>query len=122
MTSPETALARRVGDAIAQAFGEEYAGTDPVVRPSAQSQFGDYQANGAMGLAKRLGLKSREVADKILVHLDVADICSSADVAGPGFINLRLSDGWVTTALAAVAGDERLGAATVSDPKRVVMP
>ncbi len=121
MTSPETVLAQKVGDAIAHAFGEEYAGTDPVIRPSAQPQFGDYQANAAMGLAKRLGLPSREVADKILANLDVADICSSADVAGPGFINLRLSDAWVTRALVAVAGDERLGVATGSDPKRVVI-
>src|ERR1700694_4283808 len=99
MTSPETALAQRVGDAIVRAFGPEYAGTDPVIRPSAHPQFGDYQANAAMGLAKRLGVSSRQAADKILANLDVADICSSADVAGPGFINLRLSDAWVTRAL-----------------------
>jgi arginyl-tRNA synthetase len=121
MTNPETALAQRVGDAIVRAFGEEYAGTDPVIRPSAQPQFGDYQSNAAMGLAKRLGLRSREVADKILANLDVADICSSADVAGPGFINLRLSDAWVKSALEAVAGDERLGVGSVTDPQRVVV-
>src|SRR5271169_5714206 len=63
-----------------------------LVRPSQDPKFGDYQANFAMPLGKRLGRPPREVAAQVVARLDVADLCGPPEIAGPGFINLRLRD------------------------------
>ena len=59
------------------------------------ARFGDYQANGAMALAKRLKAKPRDVAERIIAHLDISELCEKPEIAGPGFINLRLRPDWV---------------------------
>ncbi len=103
---PKTELAGRLRAALAAAFGDELAGTDPLIRPSA---FGDYQANVAMSLAKALGRPPREVAGAIVEHLDVADLCESVQVSGPGFVNLTLRAEWIAERAERLLGDERLG-------------
>ncbi len=60
-----------------------------MIRRSQDPKFGDYQANLAMPLGKRLGRPPREVAADLLRRLDVSDLCAPPEVAGPGFINLR---------------------------------
>ena len=69
MQDPQQALSARFSSAIASAFGDAHAETDPLVRPSANPAFGDYQANVAMGLAKQLKRKPRDVAAAILAEL-----------------------------------------------------
>ncbi len=88
-----------------------------MVRPSQDAKFGDYQANCAMPLGKRLGKSPREVAQEIVEQLEWADLGPSPEIAGPGFINLRLSETWLADQLAQAAHDERLGVAT-ADPQR----
>ena len=61
-------LTERFQRALAKAFGDEYADADPVIRPS---QFADFQANAALALAKKLGDKPRDVAQRIVEHLDL---------------------------------------------------
>ncbi|MHC4536907.1 MAG: arginine--tRNA ligase [Planctomycetota bacterium] len=61
-----------------------------IVRPSTDPKFGDYQANGVMGLAKKLKTNPRKLAEAVVKNLDLSDICGPPEVAGPGFINLRL--------------------------------
>jgi arginyl-tRNA synthetase len=97
------------------------------------SRFGDYQANGAMALAKRLKQKPRDVAERILAHLDVSDprasqssICEKPEIAGPGFINLRLRPDWVSHQLGEINKvpentDDRLGVPRAGKPERVVV-
>jgi arginyl-tRNA synthetase len=109
VTSPVETLTQRVQAALVAAFGEEYAATDPLIRPS---QFADYQANVAMSLAKRLGRPPRDVANEVVAHLDVDDVCEPVEVSGPGFLNLRLRDAWLASAVDAVGGDPRLGVPT----------
>ncbi len=93
-----------------------------MVRPSQGAQFGDYQANCAMPLGKRFGRPPREVAEEIVNRLEVDDLCQKPEIAGPGFINLRLRDEWLTNTLrAAVADPERLGVATSLQPRHVVI-
>lgn len=104
--SPTAALTPRLMAAIERAFGATYAGTDPVLRPS---QHADVQANAALGLAKRLGMPPRDVATKILENLELADLCDSVEVSGPGFLNLTLSNAWIGAQAGAVAADPRLG-------------
>ncbi len=115
MPTPSDVLAERFASALGAAFGEEYAGVDPVIRPS---QFADFQANAALALAKRLGAKPREVAERLLEHLDVADVCLEPEVSGPGFVNLTLRPEWVADQVRALAADERLGV-PVEEPRVV---
>lgn len=68
---------------------------EPMVRQSSKVQFGDYQANGVMGAAKKLGLNPREFAQKILDNLDVSEIAEKLEIAGPGFINIFLKPEWL---------------------------
>src|SRR5215212_4480098 len=99
MADPAALLAERFSAAIASAFGVEFAEIDPLIRRSQQPQFGDYQANVAMSLAKRVGKSPRDVASEIVAHLDAGDLCSNVEVAGPGFVNLTLMPAAITAAL-----------------------
>ncbi len=118
MADPKSELSTRFRVALAAAFGDELAGTDPLIRPSS---FGDFQANVAMSLAKALARPPREVAAAIVEHLDVDDLCERVEVSGPGFINLTLRSGWIAERAAALASDERLGIAPAPAPETVVV-
>ena len=63
---------------------------EPQVRQSAKVQFGDYQANGVMAVAKKLGMAPRQLAEQVLSHLQLDGIANKAEIAGPGFINIFL--------------------------------
>ena len=117
MADPQEVLAQRVSAAIAAAFGAEHAGDDPVIRPST---FADYQANAALPLAKKLGRPPREVAAEIAGHLDVEDICRTAEVSGPGFINFTLRNEWIAGQAGGLLEDPRLGV-PVADPVQKVV-
>jgi arginyl-tRNA synthetase len=92
-----------------------------MVKPTQDARHGDYQANCAMALAKALGRKPQDVAREIVGKLDVADILEPPQVAGPGFINLRLREDWLAARTQAMAGDDRLGVAPVGRPKTIVI-
>ncbi len=92
-----------------------------MVRSSQDAKFGDYQANCAMPLAKQLGTNPRELAARIVESLDVADLCDPPDIAGPGFINLRLTDGWVRQRTQSLAADLRLGVTGTPHPRNIVI-
>jgi arginyl-tRNA synthetase len=102
---------------LQSAFDALEPGADPVLRTSERS---DFQANGIMSLAKRIGRPPRDVAQEIVGHVDLADV-ASVEVAGPGFLNLTLHPGFLERQLLALLGDERLGIAMVSEPKTVVI-
>ncbi|MCA9126496.1 MAG: arginine--tRNA ligase [Planctomycetales bacterium] len=85
---------------------EEYASRVSIAR---DPQHGDYQANIAMPLQKTLNLPPREIANQLVSRLSIGDLCHEAEVAGPGFINLRLRDSFLAEQLAAAAQDSRLG-------------
>jgi arginyl-tRNA synthetase len=90
--------------ALLAAFGDAVRGVDPQIRAAADPKFGDYQSNVAMSLAKRLGRKPRDVAQAIVDSLPAAamEIIDPPEVAGPGFINLRLKAGFLQTSLESV--------------------
>ena len=106
MPSAPAALAPLISAAIEGAFGAEHRGADPVLRPS---QFADLQSNAALPLAKRLGMPPRDVAQRIVEHLQVDGVCDAVEISGPGFINLTLAADWLGSTVAAVAADPRLG-------------
>lgn len=124
MADTQTTLTIRLKRAVVAAFGDAYDDVDPLIRPTGQPQFGDYQANVAMGLAKQLGESPRDIAAKIVEHLDVGNVCGKVEVAGPGFINLFLSDAYLNDRLNMMARDERLGvpaAEQTGGPRTVVI-
>lgn len=109
---------QRVAELLAPVFAS-IAGepADPVVRPSDRA---DAQVNGALPLAKALGRNPREVAEEIIASGALDGVCSSVEVAGPGFVNLVFSDDFLSGLAADAARHERLGLAT-SDPRTVVI-
>ncbi|HLQ45083.1 MAG TPA: arginine--tRNA ligase, partial [Planctomycetaceae bacterium] len=92
-----------------------------MVKPTQDATFGDFQANCAMPLAKQLGTNPRAVATEIVGKLDVADLCQPPEVAGPGFINIRLNDDWLAQQINRNVADPRLGVESAVQPKRVVI-
>lgn len=100
-------------------------GADPdlaaLVKPAQDTSFGDYQANCAMPLAKLRSASARDVAAQIVQRLSVADLCEPPEIAGPGFINLKLKAEWLVTQANALVADERLGVVRASDPRRIVV-
>ena len=92
-----------------------------MVRQSQDPKFGDYQANFAMPLGKQLGRPPRDVAADVVARLEVDDFCQEAEVAGPGFINLRLKDDWLAEQLAEAVADPRLGVSRVRQPRTYVI-
>lgn len=92
-----------------------------MIRPAQDAKFGDYQANFAMSLGKQLGKSPRDVATEIAAEVDLADFCHEPEVAGPGFINLRLRDEWLVGVLQQAVADERLGIAPVERPQTYVV-
>lgn len=96
------------------------AGCEPQVRQSAKAQFGDYQANGIMAVAKKLGKAPRQLAEEVLNHLDLQGIASKVEIAGPGFINLFLDAKWLSAQVDNVVNAPRLGITPVT-PQTVVI-
>ncbi|RBP67286.1 arginyl-tRNA synthetase [Brevibacterium sanguinis] len=116
MPSLTSVLHSRFAHALEQAFGEEFAHRDPVIR---SSQFADFQANIALPLAKELKSKPRDIATTIVEHLDVAGICETPEISGPGFINLTFTADWLAATLGedrTEAGDAEAGGAESGTP------
>lgn len=86
---------------------------DAIVKQSAKAQFGDYQANGVMAAAKKMGMPPRQLAEKVIELLDLDGIAEKTEIAGPGFINIFLSPDWLTTQLETALADDKLGLTTV---------
>ena len=110
--------------AITVAFGFT---VDPLVGPVQNEKFGDYQANAAMGLAKlvteKTGQKTnpRAVAEAIIAKLDLGAMATEISIAGPGFINVKLSPAWLGERVRRVAADPRLGIEKKPRPQTVIV-
>ncbi|MEM6258369.1 MAG: arginine--tRNA ligase [Planctomycetota bacterium] len=107
--------------ALAAAFGGAYADADPMLGPANNPQFGDYQANLAMKLGKQLGMPPRGVAQAVVDHLETGGLIEEAEIAGPGFINLRLSNAALASTAAEMLKDPRLGVPRPASPLTVVV-
>jgi arginyl-tRNA synthetase len=113
-------LEERISEAMTALSGQ--AECPAIVRPTADPKFGDYQANGVMGLAKKMKTNPRKLAGDLVSRLDLSDLCDTPEIAGPGFINLRLKPEYLTLRLKAVAGDiARLNIDPVEAPETVVV-
>jgi arginyl-tRNA synthetase len=116
--SPFVRVASQLTAAIESAFGPEYAGTDPVLRPS---QHADAQANAAMALAKKVGMAPRDVAAAILEAAQLDDVIERTEIAGPGFINLWVRNEALANAVNAIADDAHCGVQSNAPLETVVI-
>lgn len=91
------------------------ADTNPALSISNRVNFGDYQANGVMGAAKKLKTNPRELATKVVEHLNLDGIAEKVELAGPGFINIHLDKVWLSAQLSLIAKDEKLGVSQRGD-------
>ena len=82
---------------------------EALVRQSGKVQFGDYQANGIMPAAKKLGINPREFAQLVLAKAELQDITEKTEISGPGFINIFLKDGWLAENIGNAVKDPKLG-------------
>jgi arginyl-tRNA synthetase len=113
---------------LQQRFHDALAGLAPdpapyaaMVKPAQDARFGDYQANCAMSLGKALGQPPRTVAQSIVERLRLDDLLEPPEIAGPGFINLRLRTDWLARQVRAMAADDRLGVSRVQPAKTFVI-
>ena len=100
---------------------ESVTGTDPQLRPATKPQFGHFQSNVAMRLAKKEGRPPRDVAADIIARLDIDDLCETPEIAGPGFINLRLRTDVLARVASDLITDPNAGIAQAEEPERVVI-
>lgn len=117
-------LLKTVRERFATALADMVTDVAPVldmIRVAQDAKFGDFQANFAMPLSKQLGKPPREVAQMAVDRLDIGDLCEPPEIAGPGFINLRLRDDFVARRISEIAGDNRLGVLPTSAPRNIVV-
>ncbi len=94
---------------------------DVTINDASKPEFGDYQYNGVMGLAKKMGRNPREVASEIVENVPTDEIVARCEVAGPGFINLWVDTGWIAEQTQLLFNSERLNIETEDEPATVVV-
>ncbi len=118
MSDLKGVLSEAVGAAFAQAGLPPELGR---VTASDRPDLADFQSNGALAAAKRVGKNPREIADAVAQALAGDPRLSAVEIAGPGFINLKLTDAALGARAQAIADDPRLGAERVAQPRRVLV-
>jgi arginyl-tRNA synthetase len=122
LRSIQEELSRRVAEAV-HAAGYD---ADPLLQTAQDERFGDYQANCAMAIARQASQRPREVAERIAGKLDLTGVCDPPEIAGPGFINLRLLPSYLASCLASIppaitVEDDHLGIDLAEKPEVVVV-
>ena len=118
MIDPLVPLRDRLRTATRRALGDDAAEADPALH---RSQHADYQADLALGLARKLKKNPREVATAIAAKLPADDVIASVEVSGPGFLNLTLRTDYLANLLGRMRADDRLGVACTATPETVVI-
>ncbi|SLM63213.1 MULTISPECIES: arginine--tRNA ligase [Dickeya] len=93
---------------------------EPMVRQSAKAQFGDYQANGIMAVAKKLAMSPRQLAEQVVQLLQLDGIAAKTEIAGPGFINIFLDSQWLSQQAERALTAPKLGVSPVV-PQTIVV-
>ncbi len=115
MTDVEELLRQRLAPAFEVVAGEP---VEPAVR---RSQHSDFQSDGALPLARKLGGSPRAAAERVVQYAELSDLCSRVEIAGPGFINLTLADDVLGRLVAELSHDDRLGAALAGHPETITV-
>ncbi|MDX6632579.1 MAG: arginyl-tRNA synthetase, partial [Solirubrobacterales bacterium] len=120
---PTADLRDAVAGAADSLRGGAEGGAPPALERPPREELGDYSTNAPLLLAPLVGSPPREVAGDFVEELSkrLGDDVSELEVAGPGFVNLRLADGWYRRSLATVLADERFGAGVQPEPRRCLI-
>ena len=111
-------LSNIISDALKSANIES---DDVVISDATKPEFGDYQYNGVMKLAKILKQNPRQIATNLVEHIDTTGMIAKVEVAGPGFINIWLNDEWLGKEATAILNNDRVGVGYVEIPQKVVV-
>ena len=115
-------LKEHINTLIAQALKQASITVDKVsVTEATKPEFGDYQFNGIMPLAKTLRRNPREIAGDVVALIDTTDAISKVEVAGPGFINIWLNPLWVAKRVEEMLQGERVGVEISTNPQEVIV-
>lgn len=121
MNATQEQIKLKLEQALVAAFGTEYKGVDPILVTASNPKFGDFQANVALSLSKKLGMQPRAIANAIVEQLDVSAICQPPEIAGPGFINLKLQTSYLEAQINAIKIDPRLGVPEAKQPQTQIV-
>ena len=119
--NPLAELKDRFRSALTNLTNEDVEPLVGMITQVQDARHGDYQANCAMPLGKKLGKAPRDVAAELVSALKLDPMCGEPEVAGPGFINLRLQDRWLTEQLETVRRDDRLGVEPTANPRTYII-
>lgn len=112
-----------LSDKFSQAM--QLAGTkspiEPLIKQSSKKQFGDYQVNGIMSAAKKLGINPRQFAEQVLSNIDLGNMIEKMDIAGPGFINLFLNKNWLANQATSAFKSQTLNLTLADKPQTIVV-
>ncbi len=121
MTSINEQLSQAFQEALVKSFGKDFKDIDPQVTIARDLRHGDYQANIALPLAKKLGKNPREIAAIIIENLSLDEVCETPTIGGPGFINLKIKPSYLQNQLKLLYSDTHLGIEKVKDSERVIV-
>ena len=108
-------------ESLTAVFGSEISLPSPLIVPATNPKFGDFQCNIALPLAKILNEKPRAIAEKIVAAVNLDDMCEPLEIAGPGFINLKLTNDYLVSQIKIIQNDPDLGVEKVTEPERIVV-
>jgi arginyl-tRNA synthetase len=119
MNTPRQEMEQRVARAVAKLFSP--APTAPYVRPCPDARHGDFQTNAALVYGKQSGRNPREVAEELRGAVDLECVAEPAEIAGPGFLNFRLTAEYVDRQVGERWDDRRMGVPVIKNPETVVI-
>jgi len=115
-------LKRRLGEAVEAAFAAEGLPAElGRVTPSDRPDLADFQSNGALAAARLAKANPKEIAGRVAARIRSEPELASVEIAGPGFINLKLTDAALSMRAAEIAADPRTGGALTVAPRRVLV-
>jgi arginyl-tRNA synthetase len=121
MNVTQEELKYKIEQALIAAFGDEVAGFDPMLVKATNPRFGDFQANVALSLSKKLGQQPRVIAQQIVDKLDISENCEFPEIAGPGFINIKLKIEYLEAQVNEMHQDKRLGVPAAKIPQKIIV-
>ena len=122
MLTPGKQLNQHLTGIIRTFLGQpEWDASEPLIVPASHPQFGDFQSNVALTLAKKLNKKTRDLAAQLLQNVHLEELCEPPTIAGPGFMNFTLKPTYIQSWLTQQIQDPRCGVPLVDEPETIIV-
>jgi arginyl-tRNA synthetase len=119
MKTPRQELEARVADAVNQLFSPAPAA--PYVRPCLDARHGDFQTNAALVYGRQTKGDPGDLARQLADRINLDDVAEKAEIAGPGFLNFRLTPDYLARQIVHLRDDDRLGVPAAAHPETLVI-